>query len=363
MIDESFRPTTDYDDLFDVDGVAICVPTPLEKTGRPDLSAVDSAADRLADVIDPPCTIVLESTVHPGATEEVVASAFEERGYEVGADVHVAHSPERFDPGNDRYAVAEIPKVIGGVTPACTDHALALYGPAFAELVPVDGVREAELTKLLENTYRSVNIGLVNEFALVAHELGVDVWNVVEAAATKPFGFRSFEPGPGLGGHCIPIDPMYLSWAASQKGVDTRFIDLADEINRQMPKHVVNRVLRRLNDRGLAVSRSSILVVGVAYKPNVADVRESPAYDVIGELKRLGAEIQYHDPHVPELEVAGRTYRSTPLNPQAIEAQDCAIIVTDHDAVPVGRLVEYAPLVFDGRNATAGIDTPHVYRL
>lgn len=359
----SFRPTTNYDELSDVAGVAVCVPTPLEKTGQPDLSALERSANRLAEVVDPRCTIVLESTVYPGATEEVVGAAFENRGHAVGSDVYVAHSPERFNPGDSQYTLAEIPKVVGGITAACTDRALVLYDPAFEELIPVDGVKEAELTKVLENTYRSVNIGLINEFALVAHELGIDIWTVVEAAATKPFGFASFQPGPGLGGHCIPVDPLYLSWAASRKGIDTEFIDLADDINRRMPEFVVSRVLRLLNDHGLAVSRSSILVVGVAYKPNVGDVRESPAYDIIGELEQLGADVSYHDPFVTEFHVENRTYRSVGLDPESIAAKDCIVIVTDHDRVDTTRLVEHGSLVFDSRNGTDGSDASNVHRL
>jgi UDP-N-acetyl-D-glucosamine dehydrogenase len=233
----------------------------------------------------------------------------------------------------------------------------------FDELLPVEGVQESDLTEVLENTYRSINIALVNEFALIAHELDINVWSVVDAAATKPFGFASFEPGPGVGGHCLPIDPLYLSWAASQQNVDTQFIDLADDINRTMPEHVISRVIRLLNDRGLAVSRSSILVVGVAYKPNVNDVRESPAYDIVGELERLGADLRYHDPHVPEFKVEGRSYESVSIDAETLANQDCVVLVTDHDDVDVNAIVERAPLVFDGRNATDGTDATHVHRL
>jgi UDP-N-acetyl-D-glucosamine dehydrogenase len=362
-VGERFQATTDYGALSRADGVSICVPTPLRKSGQPDISYIVDAADRLAAVLAPDTTVVLESTVYPGATEEVVAPALAEAGFVVGEDVFVAFSPERIDPGNEEYGTTDIPKVVGGITPACRDHALALYGPVFDELVPVDSATEAEMVKLLENTFRSVNIALINEMATIAHDLGVDIWNVVDAAATKPFGFMPFYPGPGLGGHCIPVDPQYLSWKADQQGLATRFIDLADGVNRSMPEHVVERVVALLNDAGVAVPDSDVLVLGVAYKPGVTDTRESPAKDVVSLLADWGATVEYHDPHVPELSVGEDTYRSVPLSVERLQNCDCAVVVTDHDGVDVDLVVREAPLVFDTRNATAGHDAEHVHQL
>ncbi|MGQ4554916.1 nucleotide sugar dehydrogenase [Halobellus sp. GM3] len=353
-LDAGFRPTTSYEDLDEVDGVSICVPTPLRKTGQPNLSFVANATESLATVIPDGCTVVLESTVYPGATEELVAPTLSENGRTVGEDVFVAFSPERIDPGREDYPITAIPKVLGGVTLVCGDHAAALYEPVFDEVIRVESATEAELVKLLENTFRAVNIGLINEVAQIAHELDVNVWDVVDAAATKPFGFMPFYPGPGLGGHCIPVDPLYLSWKAGQQDIQTRFIDLADQVNREMPKHVVQRVMELLNDEGLAVSRSSVLVVGVAYKPDVSDVRESPAYDVIGLLDDYGAEIVYHDPHVPEFEVEGREYESVPLAEGRLRDADCVLVLTDHSVIDFDRIADWSSLVFDTRNATSG---------
>ena len=360
---EGFSPTTEYEALSDVDGVSICVPTPLRKTGQPNLSYVADATERLAGVLPDGCTVILESTVYPGATEDLVAPTLSENGKTVGEDVHVAFSPERIDPGREDYALTEIPKVLGGVTPSCGDHAMALYEGVFDEVVRVESSTEAELVKLLENTFRAVNIGLINEIAMIANDLDVDVWQVVEAASTKPYGFMPFYPGPGLGGHCIPIDPLYLSWKAGQQGIETRFIDLADRVNREMPVHVVRRVNELLNEEGLAVSQSSILVVGVAYKSNVSDVRESPAYDVIGLLNERGATISYHDPYVPEFEVEGKEYESVELTDERLDEVDLVLVLTDHSDVDFGRVVEASSMVFDTRNATDGMNDEAVYRL
>ena len=353
-IDGGFEPTTEYGALERVSGISVCVPTPLKKTGQPNLSYVVDSVDQLAPVIPDNCTVILQSTVYPGATEELVAPTLTENGLTVGEDVFVAFSPERIDPGREDYGITEIPKVVGGVTEACGDHAEALYETVFDEVVRVGSSTEAELVKLLENTFRSVNIGLINETAMIAHELDVDIWDVVDAAATKPFGFMPFYPGPGLGGHCIPIDPLYLSWKAGQQGVETEFIDLADEVNREMPRHVVQRVTKLLNDEGTALSESSILIVGVAYKADVSDVRESPAYDVIGLLDDWDADISYHDPYVPTFEVEGDRYESVELTASELEAHDCVIVVTDHGAIDVDSIVEHGELVFDTRNATDG---------
>ena len=354
---------TDYAALSDVDGVSVCVPTPLRKTDTPDLSFVVDAAERLAGVLPRETTVVLESTVYPGATREVVGEALADDGKTVGEDVHVAFSPERIDPGNDDYGPTEIPKVLGGVTPACGDRAEALYDPVFEEVVRVDSATEAELVKLLENTFRAVNIGLINELAQVAHELDVDIWNAIDAAESKPFGYMAFYPGPGLGGHCIPVDPFYLSWKANEAGIDTRFIELADTVNREMPDHVVGRVVEQLNGRGVPLPEADVLVVGAAYKPDVSDTRESPAVDIVDGLEEWHADIAYHDPHVPTLDVGDATYESVPLTDGRLDAADCVVLVTDHSALDVERLAERSSLLFDTRNATAGLEADGVVQL
>ena len=360
---EGLMFTTDYAALSDVDGVSVCVPTPLRKTDTPDLSFVVDAAERLAGVLPAETTVVLESTVYPGATREVVGEALADDGKTVGEDVHVAFSPERIDPGNDDYGPTEIPKVLGGVTPACGDRAEALYDPVFEEVVRVDSATEAELVKLLENTFRAVNIGLINELAQVAHELDVDIWNAIDAAESKPFGYMAFYPGPGLGGHCIPVDPFYLSWKANEAGIDTRFIELADTVNREMPDHVVGRIVEQLNDRGVPLPDSDVLIVGAAYKPDVSDTRESPAVDIVDGLEEWHADIAYHDPHVPTLDVGDATYESVPLTDERLDAADCVVLVTDHSTLDVERLAERSSLLFDTRNATAGLEAGGVVRL
>ena len=360
---EGLTFTTDYDLLSDADGVSICVPTPLRKTDTPDLSFVLDAAERLASVITDGCTVILESTVYPGATEGALTDVFAENGAVVGEDIYLAFSPERIDPGNEEYGPTDIPKVLGGVTDKCGDRAQALYDPVFDEVVRVDSATEAELVKLLENTFRAVNIGLINELAQIAHELDVDIWDAIDAAETKPFGFMPFYPGPGLGGHCIPIDPFYLSWKANEHDVDTRFIDLADTVNREMPQHVVQRIVRQLNDRGTALSNADILVVGAAYKPNVSDTRESPAIDIFTELDNWGAGVDYHDPYVPKLEVDDATYESVSLSDERLNAADCVIVVTDHSTLDIDRLVDESSLIFDTRNVTGHHDDDHVVRL
>lgn len=343
-----FEPTTNYTDLSEVSCVSICVPTPLRKTGNPDLSNVIDSVRSLADVIGPNTTVILESTVYPGATEELVVPALTENGWNIGEDVHVAFSPERIDPGNDEFGPTEIPKVLGGVTEACGDRAEAIYGHVFEEVVRVGSATEAELVKLLENTYRAINIGMANEMALIANRLDVDIWNVVEAASTKPFGFQPFYPGPGLGGHCIPVDPLYLSWKANEAGVDTHFIDLADRINRSMPDHVIDRISWLLNDEGIAVSSSSILVLGVTYKPDVVDTRESPAEDIIAGLTGRGAEVDYHDSYVPEYEVDGRVYESVELD-ESVREYDIVVVVTNHQYFDFDELTTESKLIFDTR--------------
>lgn len=362
-VDSSVEFTTDYDELAGVDGVSICVPTPLRKTDTPDLSYVLETAERLAPVVSDGCTVVLESTVYPGATEEAVTDVLAENGATIGEDLFLAFSPERIDPGNEEYGPTDIPKVLGGVTAECGNRAEALYAPVFDEVVRVDSSTEAELVKLLENTFRAVNIGLINELAQIAHELDVDIWSAIEAAETKPFGFMPFYPGPGLGGHCIPIDPFYLSWKADQHGINTRFIELADTVNREMPQHVVDRVVHQLNDHGTALSNADVLVLGAAYKPNVSDVRESPALDIITELEEWQATVDYHDPHVPELAVGEKSYESVPLTDDRLQNADCVVIVTDHSELDIDRIVDKSALVFDTRNATSHRDEDHVVRL
>ncbi|MDL0132513.1 nucleotide sugar dehydrogenase [Halobacterium salinarum] len=360
---EGLTFTTDYDELANADGVSICVPTPLRKTDTPDLSYVLDAAERLAPVVPGGCTVVLESTVYPGATEDAVADLLAENGTTVGEDIHLAFSPERIDPGNEEYGPTDIPKVLGGVTSECGDRAQALYEPVFDEVVRVDSATEAELVKLLENTFRAVNIGLINELAQIAHELDVDIWDAIDAAETKPFGFMPFYPGPGLGGHCIPIDPFYLSWKANEHDVDTRFIDLADTVNREMPTHVVQRVVEQLNDHGTALSNADVLVVGAAYKPDVSDTRESPAIDILTQLAEWNATVSYHDPQVPELDVGTTTYESVPLTDDRLTAADCVLLVTDHSTLNVDRIIDKASLIFDTRNATSHRNDDHIVRL
>lgn len=362
-IEQGFRPSCEYEDLTNADAISICVPTPMRKTGAPDLSYVADAVESLAGVVEPPCTVVLESTVYPGATEEVVAGRLADNGATVGEDLFVAFSPERIDPGNEVFGPTEIPKVLGGVTDACGDRAQALYEPVFDEIVRVDSASEAEFVKLLENTFRIINIGFINELAQIADRLDIDIWNVIDAAATKPFGFMPFYPGPGLGGHCIPVDPMYLSWRANQVDVETRFIDLAKQVNREMPSHVVRRVTELLNAEGIPLPEAEVLVVGVAYKADVSDTRESPAFDIMNILGERGVKVQYHDPFVPVLELRDQRFESVKIDPDRVEQADCVVIVTDHSDVDIANLVSNATLLFDTRNATEDFHDDHVHRL
>jgi UDP-N-acetyl-D-glucosamine dehydrogenase len=346
-------------------GVSVSVPTPLRKTGDPDLSFILAAVQGLKAAIHAGMVIILESTTYPGTTREMVLPEVEATGLKAGADIFLAFSPERVDPGRDDWTTRNTPKVVGGITPACTEVAAALYGQAIEKVVKVSSAEVAEMTKLLENTYRAVNIGLVNEMALMCERLGIDVWEVVEAAATKPFGFMKFTPGPGLGGHCIPIDPLYLSWKLKSLKYNARFIELASEINTQMPRYVVQRVQDALNQAGKAIKGARVLVVGVAYKPEVTDLRESPALDVLGLLEEKGASVEYFDPFVPIVQHEGLNLRSAPSLSEAARACDCAVIVTHHRSIDYGALAEAAPLIFDTRNAmgTAGFRSPKIVRL
>ncbi len=351
----ALRASSDYADLRHVDAISICVPTPLRKTKDPDISYIIHAAEQIARVGSAGKLIVLESTTYPGTTEEVVLPRLRENGDEVGRDFFLAFSPERIDPGRTDYTLHNTPKVIGGVTADCLEVALALYATAVAQPVPVSSTAAAEMVKLLENTFRAVNIGLVNEVALMCDKLGLDVWEVVGAAATKPYGFMPFYPGPGLGGHCIPVDPHYLSWKLRTLNYTARFIELAGEVNRQMPEFVVGKVVDALNAGRKAANGSRILILGVAYKPNVGDVRESPALDIIPLLQARGADVAYHDPYVPDLAREGLPLASVPLTAAALAAADCVVVVTNHACLDWELVARTAAVVVDTRNALAGV--------
>src|SRR5512146_1272816 len=351
----TFEATTDESRLSEADGISIAVPTPLGKTRDPDMSYVIAATETATRQAHRGMVIVLESTTYPGTTREILVPQLEKRGFTVGEDVFVAFSPERVDPGNPVYVTKNTPKVVGGITPNCTELATALYGSCIEHIVPVSSPEAAELTKLLENTFRSVNIGLVNEMAIVCDKLGVDVWEVIDAAGTKPFGFMKFTPGPGIGGHCIPLDPHYLAWKMRTLNYKTRFIDLASEINSQMPAYVVEKVAHALNDERKAVNGSNILVLGVAYKRDIDDLRESPALDVIRLLEEQGATVSYHDPHVPCIREDGHVREGVELTDGLLAAADAVVIVTDHRAVDYQRVLDNASLIVDTRNATASL--------
>jgi UDP-N-acetyl-D-glucosamine dehydrogenase len=358
--------TSDFTAVEDLDAISICVPTPLRKTRDPDLSFIVSAVEAIAAHLHPGSLVVLESTTYPGTTEELVQPILEQNGLRAGVDLFLAFSPERVDPGNERFTTRNVPKVVGGATPVCTELARALYGSAVETIVPVGSPRVAEMVKLLENTFRAVNIGLVNELALMCDRLGIDVWEVVDAAKTKPFGFMPFYPGPGLGGHCIPIDPFYLSWKARQTGFEPRFIELAGVVNGAMPHAVVEKVGEALNTARKALNGSDVLVVGVAYKKNIEDIRESPALDVMTVLHQKGARVRYADPHVPRLRGAlwggGSDLESVPLTDRAIASADCVAILTAHDDIDFESLAASARLVVDTRNAIRPA-RPNVFRI
>jgi UDP-N-acetyl-D-glucosamine dehydrogenase len=356
------QASVDVARLGECDAVIICVPTPLGKTKDPDLSMVVEASKAIAARLRPGQLVVLESTTYPGTTEELILPLLEERGLEVGSSFFLAFSPERVDPGNARFGTRNTPKIIGGVTPACTEVARALYSKAIETVIPVSSTRTAEMVKLLENTFRSVNIGLVNEVALMCDRLGVDVWEVIDAAASKPFGFMPFYPGPGLGGHCIPIDPLYLSWKLKTLNYRARFIELAGEINSEMPEYVCQRVADALNERERSVKGSRILILGVSYKRDVDDVRESPALDILKLLESRGALVSYNDPNVPELRLDRATLRSTEVLPAVREA-DVVVIVTDHSSYSYRDIVEAARVVVDTRNATKGIRSDKILKI
>jgi UDP-N-acetyl-D-glucosamine dehydrogenase len=346
-----FSATSDMMRLAEPDAVSICVPTPLSKFKDPDVSYIVAATEAVKRTLRRGQAIILESTTYPGTTREILLPALESTGLAVGEDFFLAFSPERVDPGNAHYGTRNTPKVVGGITADCIRVAMALYQPAIETLVPVSTTEAAELVKLLENTFRSVNIGLVNEMAIVCDKLGVNVWEVIEAAATKPFGFMKFLPGPGLGGHCIPIDPHYLAWKMRGLNYKTRFIDLAGELNTEMPLFWVRKLSEALNQQGKAVRGAKVLVLGVAYKRDIDDLRESPALDIIRLLEGQGARVSYHDPHVPMFAEDGHEFRSVPLDPETVAAADCVMIVTDHSAVDYRMIRRKAKLVVDTRNA------------
>jgi UDP-N-acetyl-D-glucosamine dehydrogenase len=345
--------TTDPDCLTKADVVVICVPTPLNKTKDPDNSFIMAAAEDLGPRLHKDMLIVLESTTFPGFTREVLVPKLEESGLEVGKDIFVAFSPERVDPGNTRFQTKNTPKVVGGATPACTEAVRTMYSEVLEKIIPVSSTDAAEMCKLLENTFRAVNIGLVNEVAIMCEKLGLDSWEVIDAAATKPFGFMPFYPGPGIGGHCIPLDPHYLSWKLKTLKYQARFIELADSINSGMPHHVITRLADALNDREKALKGSKVLVLGVAYKRDINDERESPALDIIELLKERGVNVAYHDPYIPEVDVGHYKLKSVPF--ENLGGYDACVIVTDHRAVDYRRLVNEAKLVFDTRNATKAV--------
>jgi UDP-N-acetyl-D-glucosamine dehydrogenase len=360
------RATSDFSVLADADAVSICVPTPLRKTGDPDLSFILVATDEMAKYIHRGVVVVLESTTYPGTTREILLPKLAEAsGLEVGRDFFLAFSPERVDPGRKDWTTYNTPKVIGGITPSCTKVASLWYEQALETVVPVSSAESAEMAKLLENTFRMINIGLVNEMAIMCDRLGLDVWEVIDAAATKPFGYMKFTPGPGLGGHCIPIDPLYLSWKLRALNYTARFIDLASEINTGMPRYVVGKIQDALNDQAKPIKGSQILVIGAAYKPDVDDMRESPALDIIGLLRQKGAEVLYHDPFIQRIQHDDWYLESVPDVLVSAGDVDCVVIVTDHSSYDYADILKHAQLIVDTRNALgdAGRSNPLVVRL
>jgi UDP-N-acetyl-D-glucosamine dehydrogenase len=358
-----FSATADMSRLRDCDVIIVCVPTPLSKTRDPDVSYMQSAAESMAAALRPGQLVVLESTTYPGTTRELLLPLLERGGLRVGEDFFLCFSPERVDPGNGVWHTRNTPKVIGGVTARCLAAGLAVYGRGLDALVPVSSPEVAEMTKLLENTFRSVNIALVNEMAVASERLGVNVWEVIDAAATKPFGYMKFLPGPGIGGHCIPLDPYYLSWKLRTLDFRMRLVDAAGEINREMPAYVAQKVCEALNARRKPVHRSRVLVLGVAYKPDIDDVRESPALEIIRTLEQLGADVRYHDPHVHAFTEHGVTQHSVELSEDELAAADCVLIVTGHSGIDYESVVARSSLVLDTRNVTAGMKAAHVVSL
>ncbi len=355
--------TTDYATLYNVDAVSICVPTPLRKTRTPDISYILAATQQVQAYLHSGQLIVLESTTYPGTTEEVVLPALASTGLKVGVDFFLAFSPERIDPGNTQFGTHNTPKIVGGITADCTELAQALYGAAIETIVPVSSTQVAEMSKLLENTFRAVNIGLVNEIAIMCEKLHINVWEVIDAAATKPFGFMRFLPGPGLGGHCIPVDPHYLSWKLRTLDYTARFIELAAEVNSSMPQYVINKIGEALNEQRRSFNGSTVLMLGVAYKRNVGDVRESPALDIIEALVARKAVLIYNDEYVPTLTLPHSTLHSQPLSSGLLQAADCVVIITDHSYYDIAWIVREARCVVDTRNMAHGYNDEKILRL
>ena len=359
----SLRATTDFDSLEEIDTVNICVPTPLRKTKDPDLSFIVSAVDEVAERLHAGQLIILESTTYPGTVKEVVQPKLETKGFKAGYDFYLAFSPERVDPGNKHWSTRNIPKVVGGINEESTQIAVALYEQIINAVVPVSSTTVAEMVKLLENTFRAVNIGLANEFALMCKELKVDVWEVIDAAKSKPFGYMPFYPGPGLGGHCIPVDPFYLSWKAKQSGFESRFIDLAGDVNSAMPRYVVERIAEALNSRSKAIKGSHVHLFGMSYKPNVSDIRESPSIDIAFLLSQRGAVVSYSDSFVPHIHEGTLDLKAIPLEEVFSKGVDCAVITTDHQGIDYEDIANRMPVIVDTRNALRGIKGNHIFRL
>src|SRR5579884_594229 len=356
------RATTDFSVITELDTINICVPTPLRKTKDPDMSYIVSACEEIAKYLHPGMLVILESTTYPGTTDELVLPMLEKSGLKCGEDFFLCFSPERVDPGNPKYQTKNIPKVVGGATAACTRLGQLFYSQALERVVPVSSTQVAEMVKLLENTFRMINIGLVNEIAVMCDGMGINVWEVIDAAATKPFGFMPFYPGPGLGGHCIPIDPFYLSWKTKQAGIEARFIELAGYINGNMPHFVVDKIQNALNESGKPVKGSHVHIAGVAYKRNIDDLRESPALDIILLLQRRGAEVTYSDPYLPKLQLDGMALESQDSLEAAANA-DCCVVVTNHTAFDYDAILDRAQLIVDTRNAYKGRQSPRLIRL
>ncbi|MDE1888803.1 MAG: nucleotide sugar dehydrogenase [Planctomycetota bacterium] len=355
--------TDDASILASLDAISVCVPTPLTKTKDPDMSYIINVGQEIKKYMHRDQLFILESTTYPGTTEELVQPMLEEGGLKAGKDFYLAFSPERIDPGNKRYSIKNVPKIVGGVTQQCTDLACTLYSQIIETIVPVSSPKVAEMVKLLENTFRSVNIALVNEIAIMSEKLGIDVWEVIDAAKTKPFGFMSFYPGPGLGGHCIPIDPLYLSWVAKKNGFELRFIALADQINSAMPEFVVEKITDALNSVEKSVKGSNIHILGIAYKRDVNDVRESPALEIMNILRLKGAKVTYTDPYIPEIDSQELSIKSKPLSKEFLSKIDCSVIVTDHSNFNYDLIVSHSKLIVDTRNALKGINKKHIVRL
>lgn len=356
------RATTEFSRLAEVDTVNICVPTPLRKTKDPDMSYVVAATEQIAKYVHPGMLIILESTTYPGTTDELLLPLLEKSGLKCGEDFFLCFSPERVDPGNPKFQTYNIPKVVGGITAKCTELGRRFYAQSLETVVPVSSTSVAEMVKLLENTFRMINIGMVNELALMCDRMGINVWEVIDAAATKPFGFMPFYPGPGLGGHCIPIDPFYLSWKTRQAGIEARFIELAGYVNGQMPHFVVDKVQSALNEHSKAVKGSRVHILGVAYKKNIDDVRESPALDIIHLLKQRGATVSYSDPYVGDLRHEGQDLEAIPVD-EGCRAADCVVVVTDHRDFEYPAVLEMSKLIVDTRNAMKGLQSEKIVRL